>query len=107
MRYFQRVTFQAPTEVRSASGGVSYTYENVLTDVPARIVVARDELATDRLTIITDRFNILVSGDRPEIQPEMAVLDGEAVYDVKRVIPSALGRRARKQTIVEAERVAI
>lgn len=109
MRYFQYVTFQAPTAVRSATGDVSYSYENVadLTDLPARVIAVTDERRGEQMTTVTDRFNIIVAGERTSIVPDMAVLDGEAVYDVLRIIPSSLGRRGRRSTVIEAQRVSI
>lgn len=109
MRLFQYVTFQAPTEVRSSAGDVSYTYANVadLTDLPARVHAVAEEKRGEQLVTVTDRFNIIVAGDRTTIEPEMAVQDGEAVYDVIRVLTPTMGRRGRRLTVVEAKRVAI
>jgi hypothetical protein len=108
MRWFDRVTFQEPTEIRLPSGAVEYEWANVpeLTDLPARITAETEERRDDRQVTTEDRFNILVSGERV-ITTEMAVLSGDAVYDVLRVLPWALGRRARRTTLIIAERVAL
>lgn len=105
MRFRQRVAIQAPTEVRSASGDVSYTYETVtgLESVPANVQATTNEQRGERLTVLTDLFAIDLAGHHPEVVPEMIVLDGEAVYDIKRIVPTL----RREITTVKAERVAI
>lgn len=106
MRYRQRITLQAPTEVRSPAGGVSYTYENVagLTDLPAsKATVAFDERRQDRMTPTEELLTFVVAGDHRDITDAMALLDGEAVYDVVRIEP-LLGRR---DTLVIARQVAL
>lgn len=104
MRYRQTVTFRQPETAQIASGQPTYTYANVdgLTDLPATVVATTIEKRGDRLTLIEDAYQIVVSGDHPEITTGMAVLDGTAVYDVLSVAPTY-----GKATIVTAQRVAI
>lgn len=104
MRYRGTVTFQGPVEARTASGQSTYTYDNVdgLESLPATVIPQTIEKRGDRLTLIEDAYQIVVSGRRPEITTEMAVLDGEAVYDVLSVAVTY-----GNATIVTAQRVAI
>lgn len=106
-RYPHTVTFQAPTEVRSAAGGVSYTYANVsgLVDLPALVIASVAEDQTDRMVLTTDLFQIIVQGDRDIALPMAALTDyGAGVFDVIRVVrPVAPMPMA---TIVTAERIA-
>jgi hypothetical protein len=109
VRYFQRVAFQAPTPVQSAAGDMSYTYETVdaLAAVPARITARRDETRGDRMTVLEDRYDILIAGKHDDIVEDMAVLDGESVYDIIEIQPPAIGRRGRTSTRLIAQRVAM
>lgn len=104
MRYRHRVTFQAPIESRTPAGDVEYVYENVsdLVDLPATIVAATLEQRGPRQTVIEDEYQIVLAGDRA-VTPAMAVLDGEAVYDVKSIAPM-LDRRV---TVITARRVSL
>lgn len=106
MRFRQRITFQAPTEVRSPTGAVTQEWANVpaLTDLAAsRATSANDELRTDRTTPQEELLTFVVAGDRLSITPAMALVDGEAVYDVVRVEPTML----RKTTLVTVRRIAL
>jgi hypothetical protein len=107
MLFTKRVAIQGPVEVRSTAGGVSYTYENVdgKENLPARINALTEERRGDRMTVIEDRFEILLGGNHPDLTSDMVVLDSEAVYGIKRVVPAA--RLARAVTQLIAERVAI
>ena len=105
MRHRQRVAIQAPIEVRDAAGGVSYLYETVdaLADVAATVLPVVDERREADLTMVEDRYDIVLAGHHPDVRPEMVVLDGAAVYDILRVQPT-LGRR---ETVLAARQVAL
>ncbi len=106
MRFRERVTFQAPTEVKSPKGSVSLVYANAdgLTDIPATITATQVESRRPEMTIVEDRYDIVVSGFRPEIVPEMAVLD--VVGRVFDVIGTEL-HLSRRTTRVFARLVAV
>lgn len=72
MHYPHTVTFQVPVNTRTPSGQVVHGWENDadLTDLPARIVPVEQDRQTDRYVLDTDRFTIIVQGDR-EIDREM------------------------------------
>jgi hypothetical protein len=108
MRFRDRVTFQAPTEVRTDSGGVSYTYANItaLTDLPARVIPVIEEERGERMVTTTDLYEIIVQGNQP-IEANMAALTTEGVFDVLRVANPPHDWPATLATIVMAERVAI
>lgn len=106
-RFPQTVTFQAATEVRKPSGGVTYTYANVaeLTDLPARIIPVVTEAETERMVLTTDLFQIVVQGDRA-VLPAMVVLTTEGVFDVIRVARPTTRRQRTLATLVTAQQVA-
>lgn len=109
MRYPHTVTFQAQTEVQEASGQVTYTYADVpsLTELPARIVPEQLEDRADRMVVETDRFTIIVQGDR-DIDRLYRVFTPylSDVLDVAKVERPVLYRSQRTNaTIVTAERI--
>lgn len=105
MRFRQRVAVQGPIAVRTAAGGVGYTYETLsgLGSVPANVQASTKEQIGERETIIEDLFSIDLAGYFPDLAPDMIVLDGVAVYDIKRIVPTL----RHEITIVKAQRVAI
>lgn len=103
MPYRQRVAIQEPTEVRSSTGDVSYTYETIEESIPALIVPMTVERRGEQLTVLTDTYAIHLGGDFPDLRPEMVVLDGEAVYDIESVAPTM----RRRVTEVVAKRVSV
>jgi hypothetical protein len=107
-RYPHAVTFQAPTEARTASGAVTLSYEDVeaLTELPALVIGGVTESQGDRMSLERDLYQIIVEGDR-EVVPDMAALTDHVpgVLDVIRVVrPVAPMPMA---TIVTVERVAL
>lgn len=108
MLFVQRVAIQAPVLEQDETGQELITsYENVAgkDNLPARIVPVTDERRQERMTVITDRFDVLLGGYHPDLTPDMYVLDNEAVYNILRVVPAA--RLPRPVTQLVAERVAI
>lgn len=109
MRYPHTVTFQEPTEDRLASGQPTYAYAAVagLTDLPARIVPQQQEDQAERMVIDTDRFTIIVQGDRVIDRTYRVVSDFlDAVLDVILVQRPVLYRSAHTYaTIVTAQAI--
>ena len=109
MRFPHLVTFEQPTEVRSASGGVTLTYAAIvaLSDLPARIIPEQVEETAERMVVETDRFTIIVQGDRAIERPMRAVSDYlDCELSVVRVQRPVLYRSPQTNaTIVTAERV--
>jgi head-tail adaptor len=108
MTMWQRVTVQEPTEGRSASGDVTYTWTDVadLVDVPARIMVATTEATTPDMTVVTDAYEIHLApgGQHTTIHPRMRVLAGADAYDIRKVAAPVIGTPI---TIAWAEKVAL
>lgn len=110
MRYPHVVTFQEPTADQQPSGQVTHAYDDVaaLSDLPARIVPEQLEDHEERATVETDRYTIVVQGDRA-IERTYRVVSTflDAVLAVVKVQRPVLYRSARTYaTIVTAERVA-
>jgi hypothetical protein len=108
MAFEVRVAIQGPIEVRDAAGGFAYTYENVAgkEDVPARIIAQTEERRGERMTIIEDRFTVLLGGVHSDVTTDMVVVAGDdGVFDILRVVPAA--RRARPVTQLLAERISV
>ena len=107
MKYPHVVTFQSPTETRTASGGVAYDYDDVedLSDLPCRIVPMQEEDQDNRMVLESDRFTIIVQGDRAIDRPMRAVSSFlDAMLDVIRVQrPVLYGSAASYATIVDAQ----
>lgn len=105
MAYRQRVAIQAPTEVRTPTGGVSYTYDVVpgMDSLPANIFAVTSERRGEDFTVVEDRYDIHLGGHYPTITTDMVVLDGEAVYDILNAAPTW----RHSVTEVKAQRVAI
>lgn len=105
-RFPSRVTFQEPTTVRTPSGGVTPSYANIaaLTDLPARVIPAVEEDDTERMTLTSDLWDIIVQGDR-DISVDMAALSGGIRYDVVRVARPTQQRQRILATIVRATRI--
>lgn len=109
MHYPHLVTFTEPTEVRTASGGVTYDYDAVadLTDLPARIVPVQQDDQTERMVLDTDRYTVIVKGDH-DIARTMRVISSflDADLGVIQVQRPVLYRSpATYATIVTAERI--
>lgn len=78
MHYPHVVTFTAPVEFsRTPSGQVLIDYEPVegLTDLPARIIPQQMDDQGERMVIDTERFVIVVRGDREVTTTMRAVSD--------------------------------
>jgi hypothetical protein len=108
MLFNKRVAIEAPVVSRTATGQETTDSYDVVTgkeSLPARVTPATEERVGERLTVIEDRFDILLGGNHPDLTTEMVVLDEAAVYDIKSVEPP--GRLARPVTILIAQRVAI
>lgn len=86
MPFMQRVAIQASTEVRSAKGSTTYTWEVVpgLESVPATVFAVTDERREAEMTVTEDRYDIILGGHHPDIDTGMTVLDGVGVYDILR-----------------------
>jgi hypothetical protein len=111
-RYPHRVTFQAPTEVRKPSGGVTLTYATVesLTDLPALVIPVTREAQGDRMSLTSDLFEFIIMGDLEVVPAMAAVTDYEpGVFGVVKVARPTTGpmRPLVYATIVTAERVAL
>lgn len=109
MRYPHVVTFEAPSETRTASGGVALTYvaDDDLTDLAARIVPVQSDDQTDRMVLERDLYTIIVQGDRA-VDRDMRVVSTylDASLLVIRVQRPVLYASAHTYaTIVTAERV--
>jgi hypothetical protein len=105
MPYRQQVAIQERTEVRSNTGGVTYTYATVAgkESIPALIVPMTLERRGEQMTVLTDTYAIHLAGDHSDVVPEMVVLDGEGVYDIQSVAPTM----RRRVTEVVAKLVSI
>lgn len=103
MRFRTRVAIQAPTEVLSATGGVSYSWEVVpgRESVPATIFPVTDERREAEMTVTEDRYDVMLSGHHDDIDTGMAVLDGDGVYDILRRAVTL----ERRVTVLKARRV--
>lgn len=110
MIYPHTVTFQEPTDDQLGSGQVIHTYADVtgLSDLPARIVPEQSEEQADRMVIETDRYTIIVQGDRAVDRAYRVVSTFlSAVLEVVKVQrPVLYGSAATNATIVTAERIA-
>jgi hypothetical protein len=109
LHYPHVVTFEEPTRTRLPSGQETRTYAAVtdLTDLPARIVPEQLEDPTAAMVIETDRFTVVVQGDR-EIERSMRMVSDylDAELSVVRVQRPVLYRSpATIATIVTAEKV--
>lgn len=109
MRYPHVVTFEAPSETRTPSGGVSLTYtaDPDLTDLAARVVPVQEDSQIDRMVLERDLYTIIVQGDR-EVERDMRVVSDylDASLLVIRVQrPVLYGSAHTYATIVTAENV--
>lgn len=104
-RYRQFVAVASPHETRDSVGGTIVTWEVVdgMSRVPATIISVKTDEKIALGNPEAEVFRMVLAGHHPEIQTEWAILDGQAVYDV-RSITLTLGRKA---TIIIAERVAL
>lgn len=110
MHYPHVVSFEAPTEVRTPSGGVTYTFAAVdgLSDLPARCIPASQagEADTERMILERDIWTIVVQGDHQVDVAMRANTDHAGPLDVIRVQRPVIYRSpATNATIVTAEKV--
>ena len=107
MTMWQRVTVQEPTEVRSATGAVTYTWADVadLVGVPARIIAVATETPGPDMTVVADLYEVHLApgGQHTPIRPQMRVLSGADAYDIRKVDPPTI---ASPVTVAWAEKVA-
>lgn len=98
MRYRERVAIQEATEARSSKGSVTQAWAGVvgLGDIPATIVPSVIESQAGEMTVVQDRYNIVLAGRHEAIQPAMAVVDGDGRrYDIEQVDLLLGGRQTR------------
>lgn len=102
MRYDRRVALQAAVKSQDSYGEETRVYSTVpgLEDIPAAVVAMSNEERRAEMTVVADRYTILLSGSHPDITTEMVVLDDQGgVYDVLGVQPSFF----RRHTLVQAQ----
>jgi hypothetical protein len=112
MHYPHLVTFEAATQVRTPSGGVTLTWASAagLADLPSRVIpvpLGEGDEHAERMVLSQDRFTIVIAGDRA-IERDMRVVASHlaeplGVIQVQR--PVLYGSAATNATIVEAERI--
>lgn len=96
MRYRELVTVQSPTEVRSAKGAVSHNWSDVLADVPATIVPSVVESRGADMTVIEDRFDVVLAGRLTSLHPTMSIVDGLGRrFDIEQIDYLLGGRQTR------------
>ena len=98
MRYRELVSIEEPTQVRSARASVSLTWSSVSgqTDIPATIVASADERRNPDMTIVEDRFDIVLAGRRDGLRPQMSVVDSAGRrYNIERIEYLLGGRQTR------------
>lgn len=111
MRYRERVTVQARTEIRSAKGSVSEAWADVggMVNVPASIVAGVSETRGTQMVTITDRFDIVLAG-KLGIRTADSIVDSLGRrFDIEQVDyllggrqTRAVGRLVESPTTVEA-----
>jgi hypothetical protein len=112
VNYPHTVTFETPTQTRTPSGGVSFTWGEAddLADLPARVIpvpLGEGDEQAERMVLSQDRFTIVIAGDRA-VERDMRVVASHlaeplGVIQVQR--PVLYGSAATNATIVEAERI--
>ncbi len=105
MRFQTRVAVQESTEVRDASGGISYTWTDVIgmESVPATILPVVDETRQERITPEEELWTVILAGHRKTIDSSMAILHGSDRFEINRVSTTY----GRKVTTLVARRVSL
>jgi hypothetical protein len=92
MKFSTRISIQQGTEVRDASGGVSYAYGDVpgKESIPATVMPYTDENRQERYTEAEQHWNIVLQGHHPEITTSMWVTAYGERYEIERVATTKL-----------------
>jgi len=85
--YWERVTVEDPTEERTDTGAVTYTWATHLADAEARVlpldISERDE---DWARPEEDAYEVQFRGASLGLRPRMRVVAGSDYYDIRRIL---------------------
>lgn len=97
MRYRERVTVQARTEIRSPKGSVSEAWADVsgMINVPATIAPSVSETRGSQMITVVDRFDIVLAG-KHNIRTADSIVDSRGRrFDLDQIDYLLGGRQTR------------